>query len=74
MWSLSKLVLEVQTHTNSKDDSGLKSPECILQLEETSVESSKKSSGPHLLIPFSIFSNYFCKVFIAAALGAKLGR
>lgn len=32
MWSLSKLVLEVQAHTISKDDSGLKKPECILQL------------------------------------------
>lgn len=74
MWSLSKLVLEVQTHTISKNDSGLKSPECILQLVKTSVESSKKSSSAHLLIPFSIFGNYSCKVFAAAALAAKLGR
>lgn len=73
MWSLSKLVLEVQTHTISKDDSSLKK-QCILQLEEISVESSKKFSGAHLLIPFSIFSNYFCKFFTAAALAAKLGK
>lgn len=74
MGSLSKLVLEVQTHTISKDDSGLKKTECILQLEETSVESSKKSSGAHLLIPFSISSNNFCEVPAAAVLSAKLGR